>query len=358
MRKLIVAKIASMKKKQEKAAAAAAAASAAAAAAGGGAVVPEPRYFAKSSFPVMLYTLLEKDIQRIMAAKIRSTLGSRDDDTEVHTKFNVHDERLYVGTLKNSLGVILQKAYWYYSPTPEKDNLLSIGQLKERLEEARMALRRIPCEIALATKKVDSLQEKYDAKTTTDDQRLRLSSKIAEAQIAIDKLHSEERQRTAEIADYEEQRVLRSSARPKAKVVSPEFDMVMSAIKMLNSRNKKSAEFLEEFMAYAETFRKQTVEEKFNKEVASSGVTLNFRPTPARRDVSAVPTVVPAPVAAVPAPVVAAPAPVVTAPAPVPAPAAAPAAPAAPAPQRAPRQQQPERKKVSKADRVNALLRK
>jgi hypothetical protein len=344
-RKAIVAHIASMKQKKEKEAKVVAKVAAAA-------IAPEPKKV--TGFPVLLYDLLAKDCTRIMGAKMRFAIGSND-DSEVYTQFNVHDDRFYVETLGQSLGVLLQKAYWYYSPAPEKDNLLSIGELKTRLDEARMALRRIPCELVLAEKKVQSLQAKLDA-STTEDQQLRYGNKIVEAQLAVNQLQGEERQRTAEIAEYERQRALRSSAssRPKAKVESPEFAMVMRAIKSLNTRNKKSEEFLADFMAYAATFHVQTAEEKFNEDIATAGVSLNFRPTPARREVAV------AAAAAVPAaPVVAAPAPAAApAAAPADAPAAAPADAPAVRAARAPRQQkpQPERKGPSKSDRLAALM--
>ncbi len=348
-RKAIVAHIASMKQTKEKQAKAVAKAAAAATA-------PEPKQV--TGFPAMLYDLLAKDCSRIMGAKMRFAIGSAEDN-EVYTQFNVHDDRFYVETLGQSLGVLLQKAYWYYSPVPEKDNLLSIGELKTRLDEARMALRRIPCELVLAEKKVQSLQAKLDA-STTEDQRLRYGNKIAEAQLAVNQLQGEERQRTAEIAEYERQRALRSSAssRPKAKVESPEFAMVMRAIKSLNTRNKKSEEFLADFMAYAATFHVQTAEEKFNEDIATAGVSLNFRPTPARREFAPTPVVAaPMPAAAPAAEPAAAPAAEPAVPA---AETAAPAAPAAPRAARAPRQQQPqpERKGPSKSDRLAALMRK
>ncbi len=338
-RKAIVAHIASMKQKKEKEAKAVAKVAAAA-------IAPEPKQV--TGFPALLYDLLAKDCSRIMGAKMRFAIGSND-DSEVYTQFNVHEDRFYVETLGQSLGVLLQKAYWYYSPVPEKDNLLSIGELKTRLDEARMALRRIPCELALAEKKVQSLQAKFDA-STTEDQRLRYGNKIVEAQLAVNQLQGEERQRTAEIAEYERQRALRSSAsaRPKVKVESPEFAMVMRAIKSLNTRNKKSEEFLADFMAYAATFHVQTAEEKFNEDIATAGVSLNFRPTPVRREIAVVAA----------APVVAAPAAAAAAVEPVAEPAAAPAAAPAVRAARAPRQQQPqpERKGPSKSDRLAALM--
>jgi hypothetical protein len=323
--------------------------------------VPAPKQFPKTAFYVQLYDLLAKDCSHIMSAKMRFAIGNSEDN-EVYTQFNVHEDRLHVETLGQSLGVLLQKAYWYYSPAPEKDNLLSIGELKIRLDEARMALRRIPCELVVAEKKVSSLQAKLDA-STTDEQRLRYGNKIAEAQLAVNQLQGEERQRTAEIAEYERQRALRSSAsaRPKAKVESPEFALIMRAIRSLNTRNKKSEELLADFKSYAATFHKQTDEEKFNEEVATAGVALNFRPMPAKRaevvpraEVASVatcetPSVIQAEAAAAAMPVAAA----VSA-----APAAAMPAPRGP---RAPRPQQaaaaaPERKGPSKSDRLAALM--
>ena len=240
---------------------------------------PVPKQFLKSAFHVQLYDLLAKNNQRIMSAKMRFEICSTD-----ATHFNVHDDTLYVETLNQSLGVLLQQAYWYYSPKAEKENILSIGELKTRLEEARMALRRIPCELVIAKQKVNSLQAKLDA-STTDDQRARYINKISEAQIVICQLEAEERQQTLDIAEYERQRALRSSAsaRPKPVVESPEFALIMRAIKSLNTRNKKSEIFLADFMEYAATFHKQTAEEKFNEDVTASGVSLNFRPMPAKR---------------------------------------------------------------------------
>ncbi len=218
-----------------------------------------------------------------------------------------------------------------------------------------MALRRIPCELVVAEKKVSSLQAKLDA-STTEDQRMRYGNKIIEAQLAVNQLQGEERQRTAEIAEYERQRALRSSAsaRPKARVESPEFALVMRAIKSLNTRNKKSVDFLTDFMAYAATFHQQTDEEKFNEEIATAGVALNFRPMPARRDVAAAAPALVAPALVAPALVAEANVPVAEANVP----AAAMPAPRAP---RAPRQQQaaaaaPERKGPSKSDRLAALM--
>lgn len=343
VRRAIVEHIALMKQTKEKEAKAAAKAAAVT-------VVPEPKEV--TGFPAKLYDLLAYDLVRIMSAKMRFSIGKADDN-EVHTKFNVHDDRLYVETFSQSLGVVLQKAYWYYSPVPEKENLLSIGELKTRLDDARMALRRIPCELVLATKKVSTLQAKLDDIATTDDQRVRYGNKIAEAQLAVSQLQGEERQRTADVVEYERQRVLRSSASaPKAKVVSHQFEMVMRAIKSLNTRNKKSEEFLADFMAYAATFHVQTAEEKFNEDVATAGVSLNFRPTPAKRQV-AVAHVAVEPVAVEPVAVEhVAVAPVAVEPVAV--------APPTVRTPRAPRQQQPqpERKGPSKSDRLAALMRK
>jgi hypothetical protein len=319
---------------------------------------PKPKEFSEDAFPVKLYDLLAKDLTRIMSAKMRFAVETKAADvgTEVYTKFNIHDDNLYVDTFNQPLGVVLQKAYWYYSPSQEKENLISLRELKTRLDEATMALRRIPCELVVLNTKVSTFQEKLDA-SLCDEHRTHYAGKIAEVQILIGRLEAEERQRAADIVEYKQQLVQRNfaSARPKPKAESPDFALICRAIRSLNSRNKKTDDFIAKFMKYAATFHKQTVEEKFNEDVAASGVSLHFRPTPVRSFVT--PRVVElAPTATVPADDVSVVelAPTATVPAEVLA-----ALPTAPRP-RAPRpvQAQPERKGPSKSDRLAALMQK
>jgi hypothetical protein len=297
-----------------------------------------------------------------MAAKIRFAVDSRDEN-EVYTTFNIHDDRLYVETLNQSLGVVLQKAYYYYSPT-QKDNLLSIGELKKRIDEARSAReKRIPYELAIAKKQVSDLEVKLKA-DLTDKKRMSYEDRLTEAKLVISRLEAEDTRLISELAMYEHQRALRSSTAPKAKMESPELALVMRAIRSLNNRNKKSEDFIADFMEYAATFHKQTEEEKFNEDIAASGVTLNFRPMPAKRaevvpraEVAAVaPFAAPSVLEVEAMPAAAMPAAAMPMPEPVP----APAMPAAAPPARQPRAPQPprqqERKGPSKSDRLAALL--
>ncbi len=353
VRSSIVAQIRMMKEKQAKAVAKAA-------------MPTAPKQITYGSFSIELYDLLSTNLKNIMTAKIRFSLSTgSSDDTAMCAKFNVQDERLFVDTFNQSLGVVLQRAYWYFAPAYQNtEKLLSIGEIKTRIDEARMALRRIPCAIAVATKQIATLEAKL-SDATKEEKRQRYNAQIAEQQLEITKLHAEERQQTVDLADYEKQRADRSSGIARVKPAeSQQFKTIMRAIRLLNTRDAKSDEFLADFMAYADTFRKQTDEEKFNEEITASGVSLNFRPMPAKpakREV-VVPVEVETPlVVEAPSMAEASPAVVSALPVAVETPAVAVETPArAPRTPRAPRQEQPAvaRKGPSKSDRLAALMKK